>query len=102
MNITCVYLIPVVVDRGFPDIRATRNAFSFSPGASIRLDLGEAQYAFNDPSLLRETLSRAGSVEIVATSEDVIDKVRRQLVGEPGPGCPDCVDWLPCPDHMVK
>lgn len=66
----------------------------------VVIDLGDARYPLIDPDRIRAEFREGVDVEIVGSRSDVVHRVIEQL--DPHiTSCRDCVDWLPCPTHLV-
>lgn len=66
----------------------------------VVIDLGDARYPLIDPGHIRQQFREGVDIEIVGSRADVVHRVVEQL--DPHlTSCADCVDWLPCPTHLV-
>lgn len=66
----------------------------------VVIDLGTARYPLIDPARLIREFREGVDIEIVGSRPDVVHRVIEQL--DPHiTSCRDCVDWLPCPTHLV-
>jgi len=67
----------------------------------VVIDLGDARYPLLDPGRIIAEFREGVDVEVVGSRPGVVHRVVEQL--DPHlTSCADCVDWLPCPTHLVS
>ncbi|MGC4942129.1 hypothetical protein [Kribbella sp. DT2] len=69
--------------------------------SKVVIAMGAARYPLVDPSLVREYLPKGVDVEVTGEHADVVHQVVEQLDPQVKTDCHDCIEWLPCPTHLV-